>query len=75
MVLVTKNIDETLKMFGESITLHQMIFEKHNITYESKASYFWTNVCFNFLVHIILIIYIYNLCILYYTLIHKITLI
>jgi len=63
MVLVTRNVNEILKMFGESIVLHQIIFENHNILYESKSSYFWANVCFNSLINYI---YIYNLFIQYY---------
>lgn len=44
MEFVTKNIDKTLNIFGESVMLHQTVFEKTK-TYKSKESNFWMNVC------------------------------
>lgn len=43
MVLTTQNIEQTLTVFGESILIHQFLFEKPRI-YESTESYFWSNV-------------------------------
>lgn len=43
MVLLTQNIELTLTIFGESILLHQFLFEKPKI-YESTELYFWSNV-------------------------------
>jgi len=43
MVLATQNIEQILTVFGESILLHQYLYEKPRI-YESKESYFWSNV-------------------------------
>lgn len=47
MALVTKNIEDILELFGESITLHHVIHE-NPIIYESKESTFWANVCLKF---------------------------
>jgi len=43
MFLTTQNIEQILMAFGESILLHQFLFEKSKI-YESTESYFWSNV-------------------------------
>ncbi|XP_050063461.1 uncharacterized protein LOC126552720 isoform X6 [Aphis gossypii] len=43
MVLLTQNIELTLTIFGESILLHQFLFEKPKI-YESTELYFWSNI-------------------------------
>lgn len=43
MAFVIQNIDETLKVFGESILLHQHPFERPKI-YESNESKLWANV-------------------------------
>lgn len=44
MILVTQNIEKILVIFGESILLHKIPFEKQN-TYQNKESYFWAKVC------------------------------
>lgn len=58
MVLLTQNIAETFKAFGESFVLHQFVFERQ-IMYKSNESYFWAHVRSLFYKYHILTMYYY----------------